>query len=107
MRLTLFPVFLFVVSVCAAQDTMPVPVPSAQTATAPVRTEFHVRYVSGSNVYIDGGRSAGLVEGTELVLKQDSGKSETDKTNAGIEPGIIAKLKVISVASTSAVCEVE
>jgi hypothetical protein len=82
--------------------------PSADnpTVAAPTRTDFHVRYISESNVYIDGGRNAGLAEGTKLVLKQDTGKSELDKTNTALEPGIIAKLTVVSVASTSAVCEV-
>jgi hypothetical protein len=61
--------------------------------------------VNGTNVYIDGGRSAGLAEGTKLVLKQDPTKPENDERNAAIEPGVIAKLTVVSVASTSAVCE--
>jgi len=38
---------------------------------APIRNQFHVRYVNGANVYIDGGRNDGLEEGTKLVLKQD------------------------------------
>ena len=61
--------------------------------------------MNGTNVYIDGGRSAGLAEGTKLVLKQDPTKPENDDRNAAIEPGVIAKLTVVSVASTSAVCE--
>ena len=61
--------------------------------------------MNGTNVYIDGGRSAGLAEGTKLVLKQDPTKPENDERNAAIEPGVIAKLTVVSVASTSAVCE--
>ncbi len=77
-----------------------------QTAPAPVRTQFHVKYVSGSDVYIDGGRNAGLAEGTKLIVKQDPTKPASG-TNVALEPGIIARLKVISAASTSAVCEVE
>ena len=88
---------------CVAQQ--PEPVPNA-AAAATVRAEFHIRYINGSNVYIDAGRDAGLAEGTKLVLKQDPSKAETDKTNVAIEPGIIAKLTVVAVASTSAVCEV-
>jgi hypothetical protein len=57
-------------------------------------------------MYIDGGRDAGLTEGTLLVVKQDPAKPATEKTNAAIEPGVIARLKVVAVASTSAVCEV-
>jgi hypothetical protein len=70
-----------------------------------VRSAFHVRYVNGPNVYVDGGRNAGLAEGTKLLLKQDPTKGN-EPANAAIEPGVIAKLTVISVASTSAVCEV-
>lgn len=78
---------------------------AAQTKAASMRTTFHVRYVDGADVYIDGGRNAGLVEGMKLVLKQDPVKP-ADKTNTALEPGIVARLTVISVASTSAVCEV-
>lgn len=83
----------------AAQD-------KASSAAASMRTEFHVRYISGKNVYVDGGRNAGLTENMRLVLKQDLGKPAADATNKAIEPGIIAQLNVVAVASTSAVCEV-
>lgn len=102
---------LLIPIVCAAQEQTPVPATPAQVAEAPsaqalAQTSFHVRYVSGSNVYIDGGRSAGLAEGTKLVLKQDPTKPEQDPANAALEPGVVAKLTIVSVASTSAVCEV-
>jgi hypothetical protein len=71
-----------------------------------LRTDFQIRYINGSSVYIDGGTTSGLREGTELVLKQSTKLSEQDPANAAIEPGVIARLKVISVASTSAVCEI-
>jgi hypothetical protein len=83
-----------------AQQAIPV-----QSAPAPMRTEFHVQYVNGKDAYIDGGRDAGLSEGTALVIKQDPTKSSAG--NTAIEPGIIAKLTVIAVASASAVCEVQ
>lgn len=93
---------LFAVSpVWAAQQPV-----SAQTEAAPMQTEFHVRYVSGSNIYVEGGRNAGLAEGTKLVLKQAADKNDKDGGNAAIEPGIVARLTVVSVASSSAVCEV-
>ncbi len=81
--------------------------PSSQSTTAQVRTEFHVRYISGVNVYIDAGRNAGLAEGTKLILKQDPSKKPGDPSNAALQPGIVARLRVVSVASTSAVCEIE
>ena len=74
-------------------------------STTAIRTEFRVQYVNGNNAYVDGGRDAGLAEGTELVIKQDPTKSGAG--NEAIEPGVIAKLKVVAIASASAVCEVE
>jgi hypothetical protein len=79
---------------------------SPQNEAAPIRRDFHIRYINDSNVYIDAGRDAGLAEGTKLVLKQDPTKVTASGTNAAIEPGIVATLTVVAVASTSAVCEV-
>src|SRR6516162_4404603 len=106
MRHHLFLLLVLVAAVCGAQEP-DASAPAAPPPTAaPVRTEFQVRYISGSDVYIDGGTSSGLVEGTQLILKQSTHLSETDPVNQAIEPGIIARLKVVSVASTSAVCEI-
>jgi hypothetical protein len=91
---------------CRAQEADPAAPPAPALAAAPTRTDFHIRYINGSNVYIDGGTTSGLREGTELILKQSTNLSEQDPANAAIEPGVIARLKVISVASTSAVCEI-
>ncbi len=112
MRYTFLPLLLFVSMACAGQEAEPAPdsaAPSAvePVAAAPTRTEFHVRYVSGTNLYIDGGRNAGLAEGTKLVLKQNPNRPASDAAEAALEPGVIAKLTVVSVASTSAVCEVD
>ena len=111
MRYTLLPLLLLVPLACAAQQPEPAPDSPGPTviepvAAAPTRTEFHVRYVSGTNLYIDGGRNAGLAEGTKLVLKQNPNRPATDVAEAALEPGVIAKLTVVSVASTSAVCEI-
>jgi len=101
------PLVLMAVAACAAQQPEHPPAAPAHTAAAPVRSNFHIRYVNGSNVYIDAGRDAGLEPGMTLVLKQDPSKPATDKSNVALEPGIIAKLKVVAVASTSAVCAVD
>ncbi len=100
------PLLLMLAAAGSAQQPEGNAAKSVQAAAAPVRSNFHIRYVNGSNVYIDAGRDAGLSEGTELVLKQDPTKLPTDGSNAALEPGIVAKLKVVAVASTSAVCEV-
>ena len=76
-----------------------------QSASAPMRTAFRVQYVNGKNAYVDGGRDAGLAEGMTLVIKLDPTKAERDKS--AIEPGVVARLKVVAIASASAVCEVE
>src|ERR1035441_3071339 len=111
MRHTLLPLILLAPLACAAQQSEPAqesatPTAIEPVAAAPTRTEFHVRYVSGTNLYIDGGRNAGLAEGTKLVLKQNPNRPATDVAEAALEPGVIAKLTVVSVASTSAVCEI-
>jgi hypothetical protein len=94
-------------TVSVSQKPAEVQSPAPKTEGAQVRSEFHVRYISGADVYIDGGRSSGLAEGTKLILKQDPKKASGDPSNTALQPGIIARLKVVSVASTSAVCEVE
>lgn len=91
---------------CAAQDSNQTANPTPQSNPVPVRRSFQVRYVNGPNVYIDGGRDAGLAEGTALILKQDPTRPANDAANAAIEPGVVAKLTVVAVASTSAVCEI-
>jgi hypothetical protein len=75
------------------------------SAAAPMSTDFHVKYVNGNNAYIDAGRNAGLEEGTKLVLKQ--APANPDDNDAPVQPGVVAKLTVVSVASTSAVCQVD
>ncbi len=72
---------------------------------AALHTEFHVKYVNGNNVYIDAGRDAGLAEGTKVVLKQAPANPEDH--DAPVQPGIVATLTVVSVASSSAVCQVD
>lgn len=106
MRRILPLILLFVLEPCMGQEPEAAQQASAPTAAAPVRSDFRIRYVSGTNVYIDGGRDAGLAEGTKLVLKQDPTKAANDTSNAAVEPGIVAKLTVVSIASSSAVCEV-
>lgn len=89
-----------------AQELDSSAIPAPPPAAAPARTDFHVKYVSGNDVYIDGGTSSGLAEGTELIVRQKTSLTDQQAAGTMIEPGVVAKLKVISVASTSAVCEV-
>ncbi len=68
----------------------------AQTGDPGVRDRFRVKYVAEGAVYLEGGRSAGLAEGQRLTLRRGE--------NSGAEA--VAELRVFSVASASAVCEV-
>jgi hypothetical protein len=74
-----------------------------------------VRYVSGSSVYLEGGRNAGLSEGTRLVIDAPATPTASDKSPEPVgqdmsptEPAVVsvAELKVVAVAQTSAVCDV-
>jgi len=107
MRQLVIPIVFLAATAAFPQQPAVSQAPAAQSEQAPMQTTFHVRFISGTNVYIDGGRNAGLAEGMKLILKQDPKKSAEDPSNLALEPGIIAKLKVVSVASTSAVCEIE
>ena len=117
MQKTLLALTLLATAACVPQLPAQTPAASDQPAqpvaavgksqAALAQEDFHVRYISGVSIYIDGGRNAGLAEGTILVLKQDPKKGEKDPSNAALEPGIVGRFKVVSVASTSAVCEVE
>lgn len=106
MRYHLLLLLVLAAPVCGAQEIDPSAPAAPPPAAAPMRTDFHVKYVSGTDVYIDGGTSSGLAEGMELILKQKTSLSDQEAANTTIEQGIVARLKVISVASTSAVCEV-
>ena len=106
MRYSLLLLLVLALPVCRAQEVDPSAPAAPPPAAAPTRSDFRVKYVSGTDVYIDGGTSSGLAEGTELILKQKTSLTDAEAAGTMIEPGIVARLKVISVASTSAVCEV-
>ncbi len=97
---------LCIVGICAAQA-------SPSVTEQPVRSNFRIRYVAKDAIYVEGGRNSGLSEGTLLVVKSNPAEikskdqasdnwAATDKADAGV----LAKLKVVSVADSSAVCEV-
>jgi hypothetical protein len=67
-----------------------------------MQTSFHVKYVIEGAVYIDGGSNAGLAEGQKLIIRQ-KGESKSPRGTAEED---VAELEVVSVASSSAVCEI-
>jgi hypothetical protein len=104
MRVVLFFVTLTALGASAARAEGPEDAPAVSQRAA-TRTEFRVKYVNGSNVYIDGGRDAGLDQGTKVVLKQAPARA--DDNDQAVQPGVVANLTVVSVASSSAVCSVD
>lgn len=62
---------------------------------------FSIRYINNDVVYLQGGTAAGLKEGMHLTVKRP-GAGES----ALLAPSV-AEIVVISVASTSAACEIE
>ena len=74
----------------------------ADTPAPKMQTSFHVKYAIEGAVYIDGGSNAGLAEGQKLIITQ---RGESTSPSGGVEEEV-AELEVVSVASSSAVCEI-
>lgn len=69
-------------------------------------TVFHVKYVADNSVYVDAGRNAGIQEGMKLsVVEPPPDNAATDGVRFRGYPHV-AELKVVSVADSSAVCDV-
>ena len=63
------------------------------------RPSFRLKYVAEGAVYIEGGRAAGLAEGMKLTVVRAPQNPD--------QPGEVAELEVVSVAASSAVCEIK
>ncbi|HEY2120524.1 MAG TPA: hypothetical protein VGH37_15140 [Candidatus Acidoferrum sp.] len=69
-------------------------------------TVFRVKYVADNSVYVDAGRNAGIQEGMKLsVVEPPPDNATTDGVRFRGYPHV-AELNVISVADSSAVCDV-
>ena len=66
---------------------------------------FHVKYLAEGVVYLDRGSAAGLKEGQSLSVRRAANADPSDSAGP-IPSGIIATLRVLSVAASSAVCEI-
>jgi hypothetical protein len=74
-----------------------------QTKSSPaVRGSFRIKYIAGNTAYIDGGSNSGLQEGMNLVIRDP----HPLPVNGDRHNNSIATLRVIAVATTSAVTEV-
>jgi hypothetical protein len=78
----------------------------AAAQSTPPQNIFHVKYVTDGTVYLDAGRNMGLKEGMELAVVRLSSDSELTEAIRFKDAPEIAGLRVLSVADTSAVCEV-
>lgn len=85
--------------------------PQEVATTAPVvsdlPTVFHVKYVAEATVYLDGGHAAGLAEGMKLAIKRPPPAAVAGAPAASAGPQAVAQLVVVSVAETSAVCDLQ
>jgi hypothetical protein len=79
--------------------------PSTPTP-APVKSVFHVKYVSDRTVYLDAGRNAGLEEGMILhLIHADPNDAATDAVRfQGQQP--VAEVRIFSVADSTSAAEV-
>lgn len=84
---------------------LPIKSPAQEIAD---KTVFRIKYIAEGAVYLEGGRAAGLHEGQKLIVKRNVAPPVNEPGQPSIPPpsGVIAELEVISVAASSAVCEI-
>lgn len=80
-------------------------------ATETARTEqkpavFRIKYISEGAVYIDAGRNAGIAQGMKLWVVDAPPGGQTSEGVRFQGGAHIAELKVVSIADSSAVCEI-
>lgn len=91
---------------CVLVAVLPILAAAQETAE---KTVFRIKYIAQGAVYLEGGRAAGLREGQKLIVKRDvvvQPVSDSGKPSDAAASGQIAELNVISVAASSAVCEI-
>src|SRR3974377_965670 len=92
-----------------AQTLAPTQEPTQESGSAPKAEKpsvFHVKYISDTTLYIDAGHNAGLQEGMKLSVVEPPADGVV---SGGIRYRAyphVAELNVVSVADTSAVCDV-
>ena len=69
----------------------------------PLRQGFKIKGIAADSVYLDGGTNSGLQKGMQLIVRDSLPSStNTDPTQGAF----VAELRIIAVATTSAVAEV-
>ena len=69
------------------------------------RRSFNVKYIVGDTVYINGGANSGLRAGMDLAIVGSNHATQMDDRNQD-QHGLVASVRVIGVAATSAITEV-
>jgi len=94
----LLPLFLILIAL----------IPSAvQAQDAPERRTFRIKYIAEGVVYLEGGSAQGLKVGQELNVDRPAVPVPAGNHEPLPAPtGVIATLTVLSVAASSAVCEI-
>ena len=80
--------------------------PSSAQEMQQLQTMFRVKYVAEGSVYLTGGKSSGLNEGMQLIIKRTGTVTPNSGSGEMTASYIVAELTVVSVADNSAVCEV-
>ena len=95
--------------ICAASVLAALLPAAAVAQDAPQKAAFRVKYVAEGVVYLDGGRAAGLKEGQQLIVQRDIAPQIQDDSKPAPPSSsrAIASLEVVSVAASSAVCEIK
>ncbi len=91
--------------VASAQQSSEPPLGDIVLANRPanrdIKTVFKVKFVAQDTVYINAGRADGLSAGMKLIVKRAQ-----DATQIAVTGKTIAEMEVVSVAESSAVCNI-
>jgi len=77
---------------------MAIPASAAARQQAGFQTRFGIKYVAEGAVYLNAGRAAGLAEGQKLTVRRNDPQHPEGRA--------IAEIEVVSVASSSAACQI-
>jgi hypothetical protein len=80
--------------------------PAAQNAGLASSGNFNVKLVSDDTVYIDGGKDSGLAVGMALTIRRSTVSSAQSGDGQIKARVIVAKITVVSLSKTSAMCQV-
>src|SRR5580765_6343235 len=77
--------------------------PAQPRASLPARATFKIKGIAADSVYIDGGSNSGLQAGMRLIVGDPGGRWNQSTPD---RDGFVAELRILAVATASAVAEV-